>query len=124
MAYSRNTWMFTYDQVSEMNGTLNGYRSSLKNSNVPVNCTGTVSNNNIDHNFNIYPNPTKDMIKIDCNYPNYSINIMDILGKKILIKNNLSFNNSIDVSKLKNGTFFLEITTPQNKIVQKIIVNK
>lgn len=124
MAYSRNTWMFTYDQVSEMNGTLNGYRSSLKNSNVPVNCTGTVSNNNIDHNFNIYPNPTKDMIKIDCTYPSYSIKIMDILGKKILIKNNLSFNNSIDVSKLKNGTFFLEITTPQNRIVQKIIVNK
>ena len=29
MAYSRNTWMFTYDQVSEMNGTLNGYLSLI-----------------------------------------------------------------------------------------------
>ena len=60
MAYSNHTWMFTYDQINEMNATLNGYRSSLKNSNVPVNCTGLVSNINIDNNVKVFPNPANN----------------------------------------------------------------
>jgi len=124
MAYSRNTWMFTNDQVGEMTATLNGIRSNLKNSNVPVNCSGTVSTYNENFSFNIYPNPAKSEIKIDCNYPNYDIKLIDILGKRVLYDKDLSFNQIIDISKFKNGTFFLEITTPQSKKIEKIIINK
>ena len=122
MAYSNHTWMFTYDQVSEMTGTLNGYRASLKNSNVSVNCTGTVSNENIDNNFIIYPNPAKDIISIETNFSSYSLKITDILGNTLLSKSNLSFNNNIDVSTLKNGTYLVELISAGDRRINKIII--
>lgn len=123
MAYSNHTWMFTYDQVSEMTGTLNGYRASLKNSNVSVNCTGTVSNKNIDNNFKIYPNPAKDIISIETNFSSYTLKVTDILGNTLLSKSNLSFNNNIDVSTLKNGTYLVELISAGNRRINKIIIN-
>ena len=123
MAYSNHTWMFTYDQVSEMTGTLNGYRASLKNSNVSVNCTGTVSNENIDNNFKIYPNPAKDIISIETNFSSYTLKVTDILGNTLLSKSNLSFNNNIDVSTLKNGTYLVELISPGDRRINKIIIN-
>lgn len=123
MAYSNHTWMFTYDQVSEMTGTLNGYRASLKNSNVSVNCTGTVSNENIDNNFKIYPNPAKDIISIETNFSSYSLKVTDILGNTLLSKSNLSFNNNIDVSTLKNGTYLVELISVGDRRINKIIIN-
>mgnify|MGYP001165170683 FL=1 len=123
MAYSNHTWMFTYDQVSEMTGTLNGYRASLKNSNVSVNCTGTVSNENIDNTFKIYPNPAKDIISIETNFSSYTLKVTDILGNTLLSKSNLSFNNNIDVSTLKNGTYLVELISPGDRRINKIIIN-
>ena len=123
MAYSNHTWMFTYDQVSEMTGTLNGYRASLKNSNVSVNCTGTVSNENFDNNFKIYPNPAKDIISIETNFSSYTLKVTDILGNTLLSKSNLSFNNNIDVSTLKNGTYLVELISARDRRINKIIIN-
>ena len=40
MSYASTAWMFTNDQINVMNATLNGYRSSLKNSTVSMNCNG------------------------------------------------------------------------------------
>jgi len=122
MAYSSNTWMFTFDQVNEMNATMNGYRSSLKNSNVPVNCTGLVSNNNIDNKFKIFPNPVKNSLSIETNFSNYSINITDILGNNIYSIKNISYNKTIDVSKFKHGTYLIELTTNSEKKISKIVI--
>ena len=122
MAYSNHTWMFTYDQINEMNATLNGYRSSLKNSNVPVNCTGLVSNTNIDNNVKVFPNPAKNSISIETSFSNYSINLKNVLGKNILSLRNISYNKRIDVSKFRNGTYVLEIATNSEKIISKIII--
>ena len=122
MAYSNHTWMFTYDQINEMNATLNGYRSSLKNSNVPVNCTGLVSNINIDNNVKVFPNPAKNSISIETSFSNYSINLKNILGKNILSLRNISYNKRIDISEFRNGTYVLEIATNSEKIISKIII--
>ena len=122
MAYSNHTWMFTYDQINEMNATLNGYRSSLKNSNVPVNCTGLVSNINIDNNVKVFPNPAKNSISIETSFSNYSINLKNIMGKNILSLRNVSYNKRIDVSEFRNGTYVLEISTNSEKIISKIII--
>ena len=65
MAYSRDTWMFTNDQVNEMISTMNGYRSSLKNSNVLVNCTGIVNSEFVEQNklFSFFPNPLRTKLQ-------------------------------------------------------------
>ena len=122
MAYSGDTWMFTTDQVNEMTATMNGYRSSLKNSNVSVNCTGLVANNNIDNRFNIFPNPVRNSLSIETNFSNYSIRITDILGNNIYSIKNISYNKKIDVSGIKNGTYLIELTTNSEKKVNKIII--
>ena len=122
MAYSGDTWMFTTDQVNEMTATMNGYRSSLKNSNVSVNCTGLVANNNIDNRFNIFPNPVRNSLSIETNFSNYSIRITDILGNNIYSIKNISYNKTIDVSGIKNGTYLIELTTNSEKKVNKIII--
>ena len=122
MAYSGDTWMFTTDQVNEMTATMNGYRSSLKNSNVSVNCTGLVANNNIDNRFNIFPNPVRNSLSIETNFSNYSIRITDILGNNIYSIKNVSYNKTIDVSGIKNGTYLIELTTNSEKKVNKIII--
>ena len=122
MAYSGDTWMFTTDQVNEMTATMNGYRSSLKNSNVSVNCTGLVANNNIDNKFNIFPNPVRNSLSIQTNFSNYSIRITDILGNNIYSIKNVSYNKTIDVSDIKNGTYLIELTTNSEKKVNKIII--
>ena len=122
MAYSGDTWMFTTDQVNEMTATMNGYRSSLKNSNVSVNCTGLVANNNIDNKFNIFPNPVRNSLSIETNFSNYSIRITDILGNNIYSIKNVSYNKTIDVSGIKNGTYLIELTTNSEKKVNKIII--
>ena len=122
MAYSGDTWMFTTDQVNEMTATMNGYRSSLKNSNVSVNCTGLVANNNIDNKFNIFPNPVRNNLSIETSFSNYSIRITDILGNNIYSIKNVSYNKTIDVSGIKNGTYLIELTTNSEKKVNKIII--
>ena len=42
MAYSRDTWMFSIDQVNQMNSILSNFRSDLKNTTISMNCTGTI----------------------------------------------------------------------------------
>ena len=126
MAYSNNTWMFTNDQVNEMMATLNGYRLNLKNSNVSINCTGIVSNNNIYINkvIKIYPNPSKGKIFIETDEIMNNIIITDILGNIIFKYNRLSNRKEIDLSFVENGVYLVNISSDNQKIIEKIIINK
>ena len=126
MAYSNHTWMFTTDQVNEMMATLNGYRSSLKNSNVTINCTGIVSNNNINfnNNFKIYPNPSNGKITIQTNNPKYNIIIKNIIGQTIYKKTDLLDNETLDITFLTNGIYLININSGNNNTTRRIIINK
>ena len=123
MAYSNHTWMFSNDQVSEMMATLNGYRSNLKNSDVSVNCTGTVSNNNINNNrFKIYPNPSNGKF-IVMTENNVKIEILNILGN-IIYQSNNSSTQEIDLSFVENGIYIININSENERFTEKIIINR
>jgi hypothetical protein len=123
MAYSNHTWMFSNDQVSEMMATLNGYRSNLKNSDVSVNCTGIVSNNNIDNKrFKIYPNPSNGKF-IVMTENNVKIEILNILGNIIYQSNNTS-TQEIDLSFVENGIYIININSDNERFTEKIIINR
>jgi hypothetical protein len=123
MAYSNHTWMFSNDQVSEMMATLNGYRSNLKNSDVSVNCTGIVSNNNIDNKrFKIYPNPSNGKF-IVMTENNVKIEILNILGNIIYQSNNTS-TQEIDLSFVENGIYIININSDNERFTKKIIINR
>ena len=129
MSYASTTWMFTIEQVAVMNGTLNGYRSGLKNSTIPMNCTGTVGIENlIDNNqIKIYPNPTKGRILVQnlVNTRTKNIIVRNILGE--IVYTQLSDGNitiSIDLSILENGIYFIEISTDKGIRLEKVILAK
>ena len=126
MAYSTNSWMFTIDQVNVMNATLNGYRSSLKNSTVSMNCTGSIStqiNNFQLENLHIYPNPTIGKLNITSANKINSLSLTNIIGKQILFTENFTA-NTIDLSSFENGVYFINITTDKGTHIEKIILTK
>ena len=128
MSYSSNVWMFTQDQSDVMNGTMNGYRNSLKNSSVSVNCSGTVGVNNIFNNkqIRIYPNPSEGNILIQnlTNYNSKRIIVRNIIGE-IVLSNNTNRNLfSYNISSLENGIYFIEVITEQGKRIEKIILSQ
>lgn len=73
-------------------------------------------------NFKVYPNPASDFITIESNSIEVSgIAMYDILGKKVLSLTSLK-NNTIDVSNLNNGVYFLKINANGNSTTKKIII--
>tara|TARA_B100001059_G_scaffold211640_1_gene226136 strand:- start:136 stop:1143 length:1008 start_codon:yes stop_codon:yes gene_type:complete len=69
-----------------------------------------------ESNFNIYPNPTKEYLNIDCSSLE-SVSIYNILGKE-LIKDNI---NRINVSSLSKGVYFIKVSDGINSSTKKFI---
>ena len=125
MSYAQNTWMFSNSQCSAMNATLNGYRSSLKNSNVNVNCSGTgTGTNNILKQTKVYPNPNNGIFEIETQ-PNSYILIRNTIGK-LVNKPFYSDKNKITISleNIMSGIYYIEIIRDNQKEIQKIIISK
>ena len=126
MSYASNTWMFSNDQVNVMNATLNGYRSSLKNSTVSMNCdwsVGTGLNNYQLENLNIYPNPTLGKLNIVSADKINTLSITNIIGKELLFAKDFSA-NTIDLSSYESGVYFINISTDKGTHIEKIILTK
>jgi hypothetical protein len=77
--------------------------------------------------FSIFPNPTRNTVelkfsKITSNKINTAI--YDIQGKLILNSNNELLNNSIslNVSSLKSGMYFMQVTDGVNQLTRKLII--
>ena len=74
--------------------------------------------------FNMYPNPTNDILNIKLNNINKAnLSIWDIRGK--LISQQTIFeeqNLDLNVLELQSGIYFVKINTPHTKIVKKLII--
>ncbi len=79
----------------------------------------------IEINFNIYPNPSSRFINIRStkNTPIKKIEIFDILGKNIMTFKNIN-NVPINISHLINGVYFIKIKNNQGNFIVKCFVKK
>jgi hypothetical protein len=71
--------------------------------------------------ISIYPNPVKDLLRIDNTSTTEitSIKLYDVLGRLVLTeKENV---DQIDVSHLDSGIQFIDIETEQGTVIKKII---
>lgn len=60
--------------------------------------------------YTIFPNPTSDIIQINCNNKISSIQLFDISGKQLLLINDLNTNQtSVDLSNWGSGIYFLNV---------------
>ena len=87
--------------------------------------TLSITDNSLEDQINIFPNPTSDILNLfisnNSNISNYEI--INILGKSIK-KGELNQNrNSIDISSLQTGIYFLSLkgVNSQRKFTRKII---
>jgi hypothetical protein len=80
-----------------------------------------------DNNFALYPNPAKGLVTIELQNTTETIqkiSITDVLGKTVRYIENSTNLNTINVSDLTNGVYFVEITTNSNlKQVRKLVKN-
>jgi hypothetical protein len=86
------------------------------------NCTdGIISNNNYA-NASCYPNPTKDLIHLNfaTDYKKNNILIKNIVGHKILDFSSSNNQETIDLSALSNGMYFIVINNNQTI---KLLIN-
>lgn len=86
-----------------------------------VNISNLSLNDNILSDIKIYPNPTKNEITLEtANANNFKINLYSILGQKVMHFDTIT-NNTISLSEIERGTYFLEIISNNSKEIKKII---
>ncbi len=76
--------------------------------------------------INIYPNPAKNTLSIaispdDLGNHDTNIVLMDVFGKVITTKNNLTENTVLDINNLPQGIYFIKITLGDTFVVQKVV---
>lgn len=72
-------------------------------------------------NIKIFPNPAYDVITFEgLEMKNTSVGVYDISGKQLMNANNLN-NNSLNISALSNGVYFIKINNDKNTRTVKII---
>ena len=82
----------------------------------------TLSTDNFENisSFTLYPNPVKNNVYVESKEEILKIEVYNLLGKKILQKENSSF---IDLSGLKPSMYLVRIYSAKNSISKRIIKN-
>ena len=78
--------------------------------------TSTISK---DNDVQLYPNPTNSIINLKSSHEIKSVEVCDLSGK--LIMKTINPKNSVDISSVQKGMYYLKISLDNGLIVNKII---
>ena len=108
------------DQVTVTGSTNNSSVNKLETLNSFNNSSVENFGNNLFGDIIIYPIPAKNILNVNSSY-NFKneYKIIDIAGKTIL-KGKLN-NNTIDISRLKIGVYFIELHDEEETVIEKFI---
>ena len=91
-------------------------------------CSLLGTNDFENNTLQLYPNPvTNELnIKLDNTTSNYKVTIYNTLGSVVFESNNQlsNTNNSINISKLNSGIYFVQITDTENRVYLKRLIKK
>ncbi|HOE39485.1 MAG TPA: T9SS type A sorting domain-containing protein [Bacteroidales bacterium] len=73
---------------------------------------------NLANKITLYPNPANNFVSIT-NAENANITIINMIGEVVANVNNASSNQTIDISKLANGTYFVKV---DNKVFKLNVI--
>lgn len=101
--------------------TANLYYISTVYSNKQVNTKAAVKTNNID--VALYPNPSQNVLNVNLEKSNKeeSLAIINMLGVEVLKVNNITNNNTIDISNLASGTYIIKLISEINNMSRVFI---
>lgn len=78
--------------------------------------------NETQNNILLYPNPAKESLYINTSIPIKELTICNLLGQEIKKYNMTEKTSSIDISGLKEGVYFVKLSTEKGVYATKIIV--
>lgn len=78
--------------------------------------------NETQNNILLYPNPAKERLYINTSLPIKELTICNLLGQEIQKYNMTEKTSSIDISGLKEGVYFVKLSTEKGVYATKIIV--
>lgn len=81
-----------------------------------------VENNEFENEVSVYPNPAKERLYINTSLPIKELTICNLLGQEIQKYNMTEKTSSIDISGLKEGVYFVKLSTEKGVYATKIIV--
>ncbi|MBN2236403.1 MAG: T9SS type A sorting domain-containing protein, partial [Bacteroidales bacterium] len=85
--------------------------------------TNTGFNNLISKSLNVYPNPSDGHLMIEGNFGTVeSLRVSDISGRSVFEQSNPIFSNSVDISNLDKGIYFIEIQSNKQSYCAKIVL--
>ena len=128
-----NTWPFYEDQFVLLNLAMGGYSGAIDSNFTQASMIvdyvrvyqeaplSVGSNLNLDRTLRVFPNPTTEKIHISAKKTLSKIILYDIYGKHILKKENDT--ETLDVSQLNSGVYFLEVYSNTEKAIKKLIIN-
>lgn len=67
----------------------------------------------------LFPNPADNLILAKTNLINGTLEIWDVMGRKVLTQKLIENETKIDVSSFNNGTYLYKITDSSNRVVKK-----
>jgi len=78
-----------------------------------------IEENNLQSKF--YPNPATDIVTVETNSTNGTVEIIDIAGKKLQVKTYTSSLFQVDISTLPSGTYFVVLTSENQRKTTKLV---
>jgi hypothetical protein len=73
-----------------------------------------------DDLFELFPNPTNDVVTLRFEAPSAELVVFDAQGKRIQTHKIIS-GDSISLSHLETGVYFFELTTEKGKTVKRVV---
>jgi len=128
-----STWPFYEDQFVLLNMAMGGIagnipsgfdQASMLIDYVKVYQQGELNmgaNLDLEDTVSVYPNPASTIINLSTTIPLSSIEVYDVFGKLLFTKEKDL--TRIDVKEYSPGVYFLVISSNNQQIVKKVIVN-
>lgn len=86
------------------------------------NTATSISENILENDFEVYPNPTSGTLNIKTNIKSsYKIELFNIVGEKLFEKLSISSISTVNFSDLDKGIYFIKIKSSDFEQVRKII---
>ena len=84
------------------------------------NCATAINESIVESNIKVFPNPAKDKLTVAIpeSVENLQISLINTLGQTIL----KDLTQNIDVTKVPNGIYFLNIKTETSEVNKKVII--
>jgi hypothetical protein len=109
-----------YVNIGHPSGTVDGTEGIF---NLSVTSTVLSIEDIIAKGFSYYPNPVKDVLKMNANEPINQISIYSILGRELKTINQSNVSTEVDFSGFPSGTYFVRAVVGSSSGAFKIIKN-